>query len=189
MTSLLIVPPQVQPITLAEAKAHLRVSSDVEDELIADLSRAATQMLEGETGLALISQTWRFWLDALPPDGIICLPQHPVQRIQQVTWYDAHGTPTVLDGGAYYLNTLTRPARLRFDRASCPMGMCNGIEIDFDAGFGSVGTDTPDMLRRALLALIAHWYEFRGAYSADDQPVSVPEIYMRLTRHHRRVQI
>jgi uncharacterized phiE125 gp8 family phage protein len=60
----------------------------------------------------------------------------------------------------------------------------NGIEIDFTAGFGEAGTDVPDLLRRAILALVAHWYEFRGVYDAG-QPVSYPAGYDRMISSYR----
>ena len=56
----------------------------------------------------------------------------------------------------------------------------NGIEIDFIAGFGDAGPDVPDGLRRAILLLVAHWYEFRAAVGPQDQPVGYPPGYDRL---------
>jgi len=56
----------------------------------------------------------------------------------------------------------------------------NGIEIDFTAGFGEAGTDVPDLIKRAMLALVAHWYEFRASFSGREQPVSFPPGYERL---------
>jgi uncharacterized phiE125 gp8 family phage protein len=45
------------------------------------------------------------------------------------------------------------------------------------------------MLKRAILTLVAHWYEFRGVYDAADHPVSVPALYARLTRHFRLARL
>ena len=61
----------------------------------------------------------------------------------------------------------------------------NGIEIDFLAGFGEAGTDVPDLLKRAILTLTAHWYEFRGVLGAEDQPASYPAGYERLIAGYR----
>jgi uncharacterized phiE125 gp8 family phage protein len=182
MTYALIAAPAAMPVTLAQAKAHLRVTSTTEDELISGLVETATQYLERDTGLALINQQWRAWFDRPPADGIIRLLRHPVRAIVSVTVYDGDGNPAVLAGSDYYLNLAMRPPRLRLKDSVSAQSRANGIEIDFDAGFGETGVDVPDILKRAILVLVAHWYEFRGAFDAADQPVSVPMLYARLTR-------
>ncbi len=42
----------------------------------------------------------------------------------------------------------------------------NGVEIDFSAGYGEAGTDVPDLAQRAMLMLVAHWFEFRASFGA-----------------------
>ena len=66
MTLALISPPAVEPVTLADMKAHLRVTHDSEDAMIASLIKAAREELEQAAGLALISQGWRLYLDCWP---------------------------------------------------------------------------------------------------------------------------
>ncbi|MCI5073504.1 head-tail connector protein [Oricola sp.] len=185
MTYAQIAAPAAMPVTLAEAKAHLRVTSDTEDDTIAALIAAATQYLERDTGQALINQRWRAFFDGLPADGVLELMRSPVRGIVQVTVYDADGAATVLDGGDYRVNLVARPARLRLRDAVAAAMRANGVEVDFDVGYGETGIDVPDMLKRAVLVLVAHWYEFRGVFDAADQPVSVPALYGRLTRHFR----
>ena len=63
--------PAAEPVTLAEAKAHLRVVDAVEDTLISGLIKAAREEVEAATGLALISQNWRLYLDCWPPSGLV----------------------------------------------------------------------------------------------------------------------
>ena len=189
MTYAQIAAPAAMPVTLAEAKAHLRVSSATEDDAISALIAVATQYLERDTGQALIDQRWRAYWDAVPCDGVLELMCSPVRGIVAVTVYDRLGEATVLDGADYYVNLVARPARLRL-ADSVPASMrANGIEVDFDAGYGEAGTDVPDMLKRAILVLVAHWYEFRGVFDAADQPVSVPALYARLTRHFRFLSV
>ena len=66
MALVLTAAPAVEPVSLAEAKAHLRVDSDHEDALIAQLIVAARIFVERTLGLALIAQSWSYFLDALP---------------------------------------------------------------------------------------------------------------------------
>src|SRR5690606_10673336 len=57
-----VTPPAIQPVTLAEAKLHLRVDHDDEDALISNLIQAATGHLDGWTGIlghCLVEQVWR----------------------------------------------------------------------------------------------------------------------------------
>jgi uncharacterized phiE125 gp8 family phage protein len=105
------------------------------------------------------------------------LRRHPVREVISVTAYGADGEASLVDPGAYRLDAHGRPARLHF---SAVPAAPNGIEIDFVAGFGEAGTDVPDLIKRAMLALVAHWYEFRASFSASDQPVSYPPGYERL---------
>jgi uncharacterized phiE125 gp8 family phage protein len=72
----LVTPPVAAPVSLAEAKAHLRVDFDDEDALISGLIDAATQHLDGWSGVlgrALMPQTWEMSLDRFPAGAINCL--------------------------------------------------------------------------------------------------------------------
>jgi uncharacterized phiE125 gp8 family phage protein len=42
-----------------------------------------------------------------------------------------------------------------------------------------------DLLRRAILLLVAHWYEFRASFGPNDQPVGYPVGYERLIAGYR----
>ncbi|MBO6554596.1 MAG: phage head-tail connector protein [Roseitalea sp.] len=179
--------PAVPPVTLADAKAHLRVTHEGEDTLIAELVDAAARFVADDMGLALIDQTWRLSLSEAPA-APVSLPRHPVAAIVAVTVYDPDGDPNVLEGSAYRLDTMRRPATLTFEPGSLSASI-TGVEIDFRAGFGPAGPDVPDTLRRAILTLVAHWYEFRGSYGPSEQPVSVPMAYSRLVRAWRRIGI
>lgn len=172
------VAPQVEPVTLAEAKQVLRLDHDSEDELIAGLIRAAREEVEASCGIALIDQDWRLTLDLPPRSGRVLLRRHPVREILSVTAYGGDGEASLIDPARYRLDGHDRPARLHFSSGLPPAQ--NGIEIDFRAGFGEAGTDVPDLIKRAMLVLVAHWFEFRAAFSAREQPVSFPAGYERL---------
>lgn len=185
MTLYRTVDPAGEPVTLAEAKAQLRVAHDSEDVLISGLIRAARAEVEAQTGMALIDQSWRLSLDDWPHDGLVRLRRHPVKEILSVTVYGEEGEAAVLDPGSYEADLASRPARLHFVSPPAPERRLNCIEVDFTAGFGEAGTDVPDLLKRAVLMLVGHWYEFRAAYGAADQPVSIPAGFDRLISTYR----
>jgi len=180
VTSIRTGEPGAEPVTLAELKQYLRLGHASEDELLSGLIRSAREDLERATGLALIEQGWRLVLDRLPRDGIILLPRHPVREVTSVTFYDANGEPTVVSPDAYQSDLLSRPARMFLTQAPVNLRAMNGVEVDFVCGFGEAGPDVPDLLRRAIMLLAAHWYEFRTSYGPSDQPVSYPAGYDRM---------
>jgi uncharacterized phiE125 gp8 family phage protein len=185
MTLVRTIGPSVEPVTLAEAKNHLRLTHASEDELVAGLIRAAREEVESATGVALINQSWRLTLDRWPRSNRILLLRHPVRSVTAVTVYGEDGEAAIVDPQTYRLDNLSRPARLHFEERPAPLRVMNGVELDFTAGFGEAGTDAPDLLKRAILLLVAHWFEFRGAHGVESQPVSYPAGYDRLIAGYR----
>ena len=112
MTLFRTVEPAVEPITLAEAKAHLRIAHDSEDDLLSGLIRAARQEVEQATGSALIEQSWRLVLDAWPEGNVVQLKRSPVRQVLSVTVFDADGAASVLAPQDYQLDAMSSPARL-----------------------------------------------------------------------------
>jgi uncharacterized phiE125 gp8 family phage protein len=181
--------PEAEPVLVSEAKAYLRLDTTSEDELIAGLIRAARDDVEHSTGLALIDQTWRLALDAVPPGGIINLPRHPVREILAVTCIGNEGEASLVPADDWVADLVSRPARLYFRRPPVPMRSVGGIEVGFRAGFGEAGTDVPDLIKRAMLSLVAHWYEHRAGYAPDGQPATYPPQYERLIAPWRQVRV
>ena len=185
MTLFRTVEPAGEPVTLADVKAHLRMAHDSEGALLQGLIRAAREDLERATGMALINQTWRLALDAWPSQGCALLSVHPVREVLSVTAFGTEGEASLVDPADYQLDTLSRPARLHFETRPEPLRIFNGIEIDFSAGYGEAGTDVPDLLKRAILLLVGHWYEFRAHFEPAEQPVSYPAAYDRIVASYR----
>ncbi len=83
MSSILITPPAVEPVTLADAKAYLRVDNDDDDGVISALIAGARSHIEAQTRRALITQAWRLVRDAWPGDGRIAVLPSPLQQIRR----------------------------------------------------------------------------------------------------------
>lgn len=64
MKYVLEVPPESEPVTLIEAKQHLRIEHSDDDDLITALISAARQHAETFTDRAFMPQTWYLYLDA-----------------------------------------------------------------------------------------------------------------------------
>jgi uncharacterized phiE125 gp8 family phage protein len=180
MTYALITPPLAEALALGEVKAHLRLDGDEEDGLLGSLIRVAREHLERVTGLCLITQGWRLYLDSIPEEGVIQIARGPVQAIESVTLYDAGGEEVSLPLDGHVLDRGARPARLILGRPGETTRAINGIEIDFSAGFGETAADVPDTLKRAMLMHVAQMFAFRGVVAVADQPADIPDGYDRL---------
>ncbi|MXN65708.1 hypothetical protein GR183_12405 [Stappia sp. GBMRC 2046] len=174
MTFIITTPPAVEPVTLDDARAQVRVTSTQEDDLLTRLIETARQHVERTIRRALITQGWRLYLDDWPPGRVVRLPVTPVQSITSVTMFDADGMPLVLNLGDYDLDGISAPARLKvMAGVGASSRMLNGIEIDFTAGYGDAAANVPAPLRQAILLLVAHWYEHREA-GIDAATASIP---------------
>ena len=130
------------------------------------LITAARLHIEGTTGRALLSQSWRVVLDDWPPAGLIRLPVSPLLSLTAITAYDADGNPSTLPLSGVVWDASASPTVLFLPAgfgAGVPLRERQGIELDYTAGYGSDPADVPAPLRQALLTLVAYWYENRDA--------------------------
>lgn len=187
MTTALITYPQSEPLTLTDLKAHLRIDHDAEDGLLIEILKAARHYCELACGQKLITQIWRQYEARIPDNRAVKLVLSPIRDVNAVTAYDRDGNPTFLTSNDYQLERTEDHYFISFAPGFDATLACNGFEIDIVVGFGDLGIDIPDTLRRAILLLVAHWFEFRGAVSPQDQPVSLPPGFDILIAPHRRV--
>ena len=189
MTTVLLSGPIVEPITLAEAKAHLRVDTSAEDTLIQSLIMASRLHIEAALDLALITQSWRIRRDAWPSSRTLVLPLRPVQSLTTVKLHSDHETSETLDATDFILDGYANPARLVWRGngvAPAPGLAANGIEIDLVAGFGAAASDVPQPIRHALLLLVAHWYENREPVDIGAAATAIPPAVSELLAPYRR---
>ncbi len=168
--------PAVEPVTLAEAKAHLRVDVSDDDAYIGTLITAAREWCEQYLDRTLVNTQWVMRFDAFPPDGThdIELPRPPMV---------SSGTATAVALTFTYENGTTATystASYRVDRASTPGAVKtlygqtwpphllddNAISVTWWAGYGASGSSVPAAIRSAVLMLVGLFYEKRMAADA-----------------------
>ena len=179
MPTILTTPPAIEPVSLAEAKAHLRVSHSEEDQLISTLISSARRIVEARSSLLLIQQDWTCYRDDWPDNGIIDLPLAPVMSVNSLTVFSDEDIPASIDPAHFYADTASRPPRLllRGSRVwTRPGRIASGIAIGVTAGFGPAATAVPEPLRQAMLILVAHWFEHRGNGNPPPLPLTFDDL-------------
>ncbi len=99
-----IAPPAVEPVTLAEVKAQLRIDTDDESALLEGYIQAAREDCEDFHGRSYVQRTLEYVLDRFPARDRIMLPRPPVQEITSVIYLDREGTEHALDDWLPALN-------------------------------------------------------------------------------------
>lgn len=163
MSLKLILGPASEPITIAEAKVHLRVESDFTDDdtLITALIVAARQGAEHMTGRALIPQTLELALDEFEEE--ISLLRPPLASVSSVKYVDADGVLQTLSTSDYILDDHSAPARVvPAYGTSWPSTRCqpNAVLIRYVAGYANAAA-VPQEIKQWMLLRIGVMYENR----------------------------
>jgi len=157
----------VLAVPLARARAHLRVDSSDDDELITSYVHAATQYAEAFMGRALVDTTYDMVLDAFPKGRALVLRRPPLIEFDGVYVLDADDAETALDGVTVDL----AGGRIIAPSGGWPRGTSEaGIRVRYRAGYVSydadasppatVGEVPPDIVG-AILLYVGSLYQHR----------------------------
>lgn len=172
-----LTPPAEEPVSLAEAKEHLRVDISAEDALIQRLITDAREWAERYTRRRLVTQTLRMTLDDFPRlqseyDYAVKLPGGRVQSITQVRYLSTSGTLTTLDSSLYVLlgRDQDRTARLLpiYDTTwPATRDFPEAVQVDYVAGYGAASA-VPAAIRQTMLLHVGWHFEHRepGSFGA-----------------------
>lgn len=163
---IILVPPASEPLSLAEAKALLRVDHGDDDAVIAALIAAARGHVEALTRRALMLQTWRVVRDAWPADGRVMLRSGPLRAVTAARVFDAAGTAHAIDVQRFVVDVAADVIASPAWALPAPGRAVAGIELDVELGFGAQPEDVPAPLGQALRMILSHWYDNRGAVAS-----------------------
>lgn len=181
----LITAPAVEPITLAQAKIHLRVDTSDENDYITSLIKVARAKVEQESLHSLITQTWDLYLDRFPASSF-ALPNPPLQSVTGIYYAPlATGVEVEYSADNYYVDEISKPGWVVLaSTASWPadeLVPVNGVRIRFVCGFGDAATNVDPRAIQAMYLLIGHYYENREAvFMGRTTPEVLPEGVDRL---------
>lgn len=153
----LLTPALANPVSLEEAKAHLRVTGTDDDAYIGALVSASTDAAQQLTGRQCEPATFALYLDGFPC-GPIDLPRPPLQSVASISYVAPDGTVT--DLAAFEVDTATGRVLPAFGSSwPATRAVPSAVTVTFVAGYPT--GETPFALKAAIQLLVGGLYETR----------------------------
>lgn len=182
-----ITQPTEEPITLQEAKEHIRVSITEEDQYIEPLIKVARETCEEFQNRAYVEQSWLLTFDNWPQFPVK-LPRVPLQAVTKIEYKTEDGTLNEWDSNNYAVDDVSEPGRIalrsNYNIPGDNLYPINGIQITYTAGY-SENDNIPERVKHAMKLLIGHWYENREAIVLGSAPRELPFAVKALLSYDR----
>lgn len=162
MSLFLVTAPSVEPISLNEAKLHLKVDTTADDSLIEGAIRTAREYAETFTHRAFVQQTWDDKRDCPPgQDEAIVVPFPPTQSITSITYLDTAGDSQTWSS-AEYLTDLPAGPQAQKARITPAYGfsypqtypVMNAFTVRFVAGYAGSAKTVSSITRSSSTATV-----------------------------------
>ena len=166
----LVTAPASEPVTLAEAKSHLRVTLSTDDTYIATLIVAARESCEAAVNRSFVATTWDYVLDEFPYSidygiPVINIPKGDLISVTSVTYRDAAGSSQTLTANTNYLVVAGAPGWIypapgQYWPAT-QVYRPESVAIRCTIGYGASGSSVPGAVKQAILLLVGDYYRNR----------------------------
>ena len=179
----LITPSAGEPVTLLEAKAHLRVDFDDDDGLIQALISAARQAAETITSRQFMTARWKLVLDSFPgpslmgvpagqpftlPGHAILIHKSPVLDVVNINYLDMGGVLQTMPPSNYAVDSACEPARITpvFGQIwPISLPQIGAVSVTFDAGYGDASA-VPEGIKSWIKLRVGSLYAHREEVAA-----------------------
>lgn len=166
----LVTAPTEYAITDSQMEAHARAAGQPAEQY-QPYVRAAQAHVETVTGRKLVTQTWKWFLDAFPDGDRLCLPFGKLQSVTHIKYTDSADAQTTFSSASYSVSVARDPGvvALKYGQSwpSTTLRTLDPIEIQFVCGWAAAG-DVPADLQSAILLFAGHLYVNREAVNVGD---------------------
>jgi len=158
-------------VSLDQAKSHLRVDHNQDDQQIAELVKAAIEKAEEYTNRSFAQQSWRtgynFW------QAIFEMPRAPLVSVESINYIDTDGQWQVVPDTVYRVLTDPFPGLVVLaENQSWPdkQDALQTITIEYTSG-----NQVEARATQAVLLTIGNWYENRESVITGTISVELPD--------------
>jgi uncharacterized phiE125 gp8 family phage protein len=178
------VAPTFEPVTLEEAKLHVRVTDSSDDEKISNAIQFARELVEHDTSSVICSSTWTYKLDDWPTSNAIEIPLRNVQSVSSITYLDTAGATQTWGASNYTLDTgRVTPAVFLAYLAEWPTirPIENAVTITMVAGYATAAT-IPQVFKQLVLLAMAREYGDREGMEVRSESMGYERLLTRVLR-------
>ena len=177
MALIITTQPTEEPVDVAEAKRHLRLSAG-EDVQVALLIEAARERCERELDRAIMATTYKYTLRTWP-GNFIELPKPPLTSVTEVRYTDTGEAEQTLTASTdYTVDTTSTPGRICLIKnkswPSVSSDAAHPIQITYVAGYASAN-EVPSAITHAIMLFCGHYYENREQVITGTTATTLPQ--------------
>lgn len=188
-------------VSLEEAKTHLRVDVDDDDDMIEAMIEAATDFVDGPgsyLGRAVRDQTWDYYVDTFPSltdpnPGFVEIPLPPLQEVSGVFYNDSSGAEQEFDSASYTVDSAHEPGRILLPSSGSWPTTDTGagsVRIRFRAGYVDITQSpplpmVPPTIKQAILLLVGNMYANRESVVVGTTAVQITMTVEYLLKKYR----
>jgi len=176
-----VTDPDVEPVTLVQAKAHLNVDHDLDDDLIEAYISAARDQSERYCNRAFAMADFLLLLRSLPAGTApIPLPDPGTKSVESITYLDETGTEVTIPDTEYTVDVIRQQIR---PATAWPI-YGSSVVVRYTAGpdgSASPAETPPKTILQAILLLLADMYELREAQVVGTSVAQNPAAAVRLS--------
>lgn len=181
--------PPAALLSVDDIKAHLNLTRDDQDALLASLEKRAVNYFDGYSGIlgrAIMRQTWTQTFPKLSEKMRLDIGN--VVSVTSVTYYDTESAEQTLNSSLYYLHSdgighyIKRKAVASYPETE---ERDNAVTVEFLAGWATAA-DVPEAIQAGVLLLIGHLYNNDSEIGTDqmhDLPFGFHDLVAPFRKH------
>ncbi len=162
--------PAAEPVSVSEAKLHLRVDQSTDDTPIGVMIVSARKYWEKILNRTFVNTTLVYTLDAFPVGtrDFIRPPRAPLGSVTSIAYVDINGSSQTWASSNYTVSTDLEPGRIGLAfNASWPttQDVMDAVTITYVAGYGAAASNLDEDIISLVLLSVGDLYEHRSEQS------------------------
>jgi len=158
-----ITPASTYPVSLTEAKSHLKVDTTADDTYITSIIKAATQLSEEYTNRFFIDTVIEQYASSFA--DLQTLFKSKVSAVAYVKYYDSDNSLQTLSATVYDTQLNYEPSQIQLaENQSFPSitKRNDAVVARYTVGYGTA-SDVPEIIKQAILLTIGNFYQNRNS--------------------------